>query len=1428
MEPGPQRTIRRKTAFLVNWLQNKTPGNLDLYKWKTETVQSCLHWLQAVITLDERSTTVKELEQMLQERLRTKRTRLTHQREVKRKGGLLNFIKVFHLNKLINASNLRQVLHDPTVTVLHPDPKAANDLQVCDKLPVPLLRLLGNFTHVAFNLEDAIDRQKCGKCPGCELLSKATDTRKVDGHLVALDPDFIPNVQVREWMAKGAKFRLNRDPRGMLVAVREGLCQYIELYLKANKCTPEDTEKLECWKESILKHTQRNLDGLVNNNTQEVLENAQMKHVMKQLQEHLVVVPVDKAGHNIAFVCQTWYAQKLKEELTHENGAYRDAQETVEDVLERHKAMNDKFGFTHDESFPYLYGILKAHKQPVQLRFIAGCSKKGGAILKGANGKEQQKQEKENEEEFIRRMTRERNTKPKSSLTEASKEGVKMLRAVMDTLREREEDCFKKTGVRKWWTVESIEEVALGIKDAEHKLIGKKMRTADFTTMYTKLPHQKLLDTVIIAWDRAVEFKNKETASTGNWVLNLDWEGNYSFEQASAEMETGLTKQKYLELLEFLITENHIWNGGELRKQVIGIPMGSPVSPHLANLFRYVIEAQYVEELLRNGHKDQALACEHTYGYIDDLCTFGGPLPSEEHYGIPMTVDAIPRDSVNFLGMKITANKFDRPPRLGIVEKQEEWNFAVIKYPHASSNIPWNQGAAVFKGQLIRYAVICNNLWDFQMASLRLAGRLIQRGHHSRVLASTWMKYLEERWPHHVSHKYRMQEWFPIALKKLKENNIQSMSEVATGASQHKEPPRKQWQRKKVLEPNIPESSPEHQEETEVPTVSRGYKETVEDIYVQDTDIEYESVGSKSACVEEENVENCKVQSGEDENPDHTQIFVNNDAEQVHAPEVLSESSTLQDLMDFDNSEDIGRCGKCDGIHTTETCPIYKHAPEDHPDAVLNKGKKPSEKEDITLPETMSVIHHKGDGDCLFHAMAHILTKFTMTKVMGMQLRIEVAAFIERNEQLILKDKAIWQWIADLKDSGGQSREYIQQLRTGMWGGTLEIQVVAHIYRVQFMVFTKQVSGYKCVFYSEPIEDTKGYLWYHRENIAPHYDSLEMPPVCEEEGPKRRQEEVHIDTGESSQNSMPGQESPKRGRRRMVQRNKLSLKKTTTEYNQSCGICGDLHTRRRTSILCICGQYVHLKCIGFRTVVDVCSYSGERPECQCKTHNAITPKQERADHARKEAKHIKVTRMRSAVPAVDPTDALIVTCIAVAIVTAQEQFLLQLGSYVRLHGLTNTKYNGCEGMLVQKHSEKAEVELAGTRKVIRVHCKNITLMPTYTASRCKLMKHQTVEITYHPEPTFWWPQKLTGTYYEYLRVERKATSEEIKIAFRKLSIILHPDKNPNNAEKATQLFQQVLEAYECLKDSAKRMRYDQTICVNTGGIFGQYTWQWQW
>ncbi len=63
-------------------------------------------------------------------------------------------------------------------------------------------------------------------------------------------------------------------------------------------------------------------------------------------------------------------------------------------------------------------------------------------------------------------------------------------------------------------------------------------------------------------------------------------------------------------------------------------------------------------------------------------------------------------------------------------------------------------------------------------------------------------------------------------------------------------------------------------------------------------------------------------------------------------------------------------------------------------------------------------------------------------------------------------------------------------------------------------------------------------------------------------------------------------------------------------------------------------------------------------------------------------------------------------------------------------------------------------------------------------------------------------------YYEILGVERNATSDEIKSAYRKLAKKYHPDLNPNNAE-AAEKFKEVNEAYEVLSDNTKRSNYDQ-------------------
>ena len=63
-------------------------------------------------------------------------------------------------------------------------------------------------------------------------------------------------------------------------------------------------------------------------------------------------------------------------------------------------------------------------------------------------------------------------------------------------------------------------------------------------------------------------------------------------------------------------------------------------------------------------------------------------------------------------------------------------------------------------------------------------------------------------------------------------------------------------------------------------------------------------------------------------------------------------------------------------------------------------------------------------------------------------------------------------------------------------------------------------------------------------------------------------------------------------------------------------------------------------------------------------------------------------------------------------------------------------------------------------------------------------------------------------YYKILGVERKASADDIRSAYRKLAMKYHPDKNPGD-KKAEDKFKEINEAYQVLSDEQKRARYDQ-------------------
>jgi len=66
-------------------------------------------------------------------------------------------------------------------------------------------------------------------------------------------------------------------------------------------------------------------------------------------------------------------------------------------------------------------------------------------------------------------------------------------------------------------------------------------------------------------------------------------------------------------------------------------------------------------------------------------------------------------------------------------------------------------------------------------------------------------------------------------------------------------------------------------------------------------------------------------------------------------------------------------------------------------------------------------------------------------------------------------------------------------------------------------------------------------------------------------------------------------------------------------------------------------------------------------------------------------------------------------------------------------------------------------------------------------------------------------------YYRILGVNREATVQDIKKAFRQLALRYHPDRNPGDVKEAEEKFKEINEAYEVLGDEPKRQQYDRLL-----------------
>ena len=128
------------------------------------------------------------------------------------------------------------------------------------------------------------------------------------------------------------------------------------------------------------------------------------------------------------------------------------------------------------------------------------------------------------------------------------------------------------------------------------------IKTYDFSTLYTNIPHTKLKSRLAELIRNTFRFKNGKKRYE---YIVVGYKSTY-FVRNHSEAKNKYTEDDIVRMIEFLVDNIFVECGGVIFQQVIGIPMGTNCAPLLADLFLYSYEAEFIQTLIKSGKQHLA------------------------------------------------------------------------------------------------------------------------------------------------------------------------------------------------------------------------------------------------------------------------------------------------------------------------------------------------------------------------------------------------------------------------------------------------------------------------------------------------------------------------------------------------------------------------------------------------------------------------------------------------------------------------------------------------------------------------------------------------------------------------------------------------------------------------------------------------------
>ena len=195
-------------------------------------------------------------------------------------------------------------------------------------------------------------------------------------------------------------------------------------------------------------------------------------------------------------------------------------------------------------------------------------------------------------------------------------------------------------------------------------------------------------------------------------------------------------------MIEFLVDNIYVRFGGQLFRQMVGIPMGTNCAPLLADLFLYSYENEFLNKLIKEGERKLPRKFNLSYRYNDDLISFNDRRFKEfisDIYPKELTISETTESTsiASYLDLLFIQDKSNNITTK-LYDKHDAFGFHTVKFHFMSSNIPSAPAYGVYTSQLIRYPRCCSNYSDFLLRHKALVTRLLSQGYKVNCLSNTF------------------------------------------------------------------------------------------------------------------------------------------------------------------------------------------------------------------------------------------------------------------------------------------------------------------------------------------------------------------------------------------------------------------------------------------------------------------------------------------------------------------------------------------------------------------------------------------------------------------------------------------------------------------------------------------------------------------